>query len=415
MGRQVAIASAGFSEHASKRSDVSMPELVNEAIEDCLAKVPSLELDDIDAYVNGNMPAFEGSNLPELWMTDWMGARNKPLMRITTGGTTGGSVAIGGYYTVAAELPGIDTVLAIAFEQQSQGDTSVGLASVAYGEISILNSLGISYEQLNRLLSGGAAIGVAAYQATTYMNKSKITEEDLARVVVQNRRNAAKTWWAHLKMPDLTIEEVLDTPYVQYPLRYGMVCPASDGAVAMLFTTEEKAKEMCDIPVYVNGVASIANETAVLGYNGSGSAQVDPSAQLGAMKSAELAYSQAGISFPRKEIDYAEVYAPFPNQELMWDEKLGLFEETTAPEMYETGVTALDGELPVNCSGGVNSTNAIGASAMERPAVAALQIMGKASNQVPKTVHTSIGSGWGGSLNFITLMVMSDEPRRKWK
>lgn len=415
MGRQVAIASAGFSEHASKRSDVSMPELVSEAIEDCLDKVPSLELDDIDAYVNGNMPAFEGSNLPELWMTDWMGARNKPLMRITTGGTTGGSVAIGGYYTVAAELPGVDTVLAIAFEQQSQGDTSVGLASVAYGEISILNSLGISYEQLNRLLSGGAAIGVAAYQATTYMSKSNITEEDLARVVVQNRRNAAKTWWAHLKMPDLTIEDVLDTPYVQYPLRYGMVCPASDGAVAMLFTTEEKAKDMCDIPVYVNGVASVSNETAVLGYDGSGSAQVDPSAQLGAMKSAELAYSQAGISFPRKEIDYAEVYAPFPNQELMWDEKLGLFEETTAPEMYETGVTALDGELPVNCSGGVNSTNAIGASAMERPAVAALQIMGKASNQVPKTVHTSIGSGWGGSLNFITLMVMSDEPKRKWK
>jgi acetyl-CoA C-acetyltransferase len=247
------------------------------------------------------------------------------------------------------------------------------------------------------------------------MNKCKITEEDLARVVVQNRRNAAKTWWAHLKMPNLTIEDVLDTPYVQYPLRYGMVCPASDGAVAMLFTTEEKAKDMCDIPVYVNGVASVANETAVLGYDGSGSAQLDPSAQIGAMKSAELAYSQAGISLPRKEIDYAEVYAPFPNQELMWVEKLGLFEETTAPEMYKTGVTARDGELPVNCSGGVNSTNAIGASAMERPAVAALQIMGKAGNQVPKTVHTSIGSGWGGSLNFITLLAMSDEQQRKWK
>jgi acetyl-CoA C-acetyltransferase len=415
MGRQVAIVSAGFSEHASKRSDVNMGELVHEAIEDCLKKVPSVSVDEIDAYVNGNMPAFEGSNIPELWITDWMGARNKPLMRVTTGGTTGGSVAIAGYYTVTAGLPGIDTVLAVAFEQQSQGDTSVGLASVAYGEISILNTLGISYDQITRLLSAGAAIGVAAYQATTYMNKTRITEEDLARVVVQNRRNAAKTWWAHLKMPDLTIEEVLDTPYVQYPLRYGMVCPASDGACAMLFTTEEKAKDMCDIPVYVNGVASVANEAAVLGYDGSGSAQVDPSMQLGAMRSSELAYSQAGISFPRKEIDYAEVYAPFPNQELMWTEKLGLFEEATAPQMYETGVTAVNGELPVNCSGGVNSTNAIGASAMERPAVAALQIMGKASNQVPKTVHTSIGSGWGGSLNLITLMAMSDQPQRKWR
>jgi acetyl-CoA C-acetyltransferase len=415
LGRQVAIVSAGFSEHASKRSDVNMGELVSEAIEDCLKKVPSIGFNDIDAYVNGNMPAFEGANIPELWMTDWMGARNKPLMRVTTGGTTGGSVAIAGYYTATAGLPGIDTVLAIAFEQQSQGDTSVGLASVAYGEISILNTLGISYDQITRLLSAGAAIGVAAYQATTYMNKTRITEEDLARVVVQNRRNAAKTWWAHLKMPHLTIEDVLDTPYVQYPLRYGMVCPASDGACAMLFTTEEKAKELCDIPVYVNGVASVANESAVLGYDGSGSAQVDPSMQLGAMRSSELAYSQAGISFPRKEIDYAEVYAPFPNQELMWTEKLGLFEEATAPRMYETGVTALNGELPVNCSGGVNSTNAIGASAMERPAEAALQIMGKASNQVPKAVHTSIGSGWGGSLNLITLMVMSDEPMRKWR
>ena len=415
MGRQVAIASAGFSEHASKRSDVNMAELVSEAVEDCLKNAPGVELDDIDAFVNGNMPAFEGSNLPELWMTDWMGARNKPLLRVTTGGTTGGTVAIAGYYTVAAGLPKIDTVLAIAFEQQSQGNTSVGLASVAYGEISILNTMGIPYDQLSRLLSAGAAIGVAAYQATNYMRKTKTTEEDLARVVVQNRHNAAKTWWTHLKMPNLTVEEVLDTPYISFPLRYGMVCPASDGACAMLFTTEEKAKDMCEIPVYVNGVASVANETAVLGYDGSGSGQIDPSDQIGAMKSSELAYYQAGISFPRKEIDYAEVYSPFPNQELMWVEKLGLFEETTAPKAYEAGVTSLKGELPINCSGGVNATNAIGASAMERPAEAALQIMGKADNQVPKTVHTSIGHGWGGSLNLCTLMVMSDQQRRKFK
>ena len=415
MGRQVAIVSAGYSEHASKRSDVNIVELVSEAVKDCLKNAPSVGFEDIDAFATGNMPGFEGANLPELWMTDFIGARNKPLMRVTTGGTTGGSVGIAGYYSVAAGLPGVDTVLAIAFEQQSQGDTSVGLANVAYGEVALLNHLGLTYDQVGRLLSAGAAIGVAAYQATNYMRKTRITEEDLARVVVQNRRNAAKTWWAHLKMPDLTIDQVLDTPYISFPLRYGMVCPASDGACAVLFTTEEKAKNMCDIPAYVNGVASVAHETAILGYGASGSAQIDPSEQLGAMKSSEIAYGQAGISFPRKEVDYAEVYSPFPNQELMWVEKLGLFEETTAPEMYKTGITALNGELPICCSGGVNSTNAIGASALERPAEAALQIMGKASNQVPKTVHTAIGHGWGGSLNLCTMMVMSDEPQRKWR
>ena len=415
MGRQVAIVSAGFSEHSSKRSDVNIAELVSEAINDCLRNAPSVGFEDIDGYVTGNMPGFEGNSLPELWMTDWLGARNKSLMRVTTGGTTGGSVGIAGYYTVTAGLPNLDTVLAVAYEQQSQGDTSVGLANVAYGEVTMLTHLGLSYDQVGRLLSAGAAIGVAAYQATNYMRKTKITEEDLARVVVQNRRNAAKTWWAHLKMPDLTIEQVLDTPYLSYPLRYGMVCPASDGACAVLFTTEEKAKDMCDIPAYVNGVASVANEAAILGYNISGSIQIDPSEQLGAMKSSDLAYGQAGISFPRKEIDYAELYSPFPNQELMWVEKLGLSEETTAPQMYEDGITSLKGELPICCSGGVNSTNAIGASALERTAVAALQIMGKASNQVPKTVHTAIGHGWGGSLNLCTMMVLSDEPQRKWR
>ncbi|MHA1344326.1 MAG: thiolase C-terminal domain-containing protein [Promethearchaeota archaeon] len=415
MNRQVAIISAGFCEHASRRSDVNMPEMVREAIDDCLRKAPSMNINDIDAFVTGNMPAFEGANIPELWMTDWLGMKRKPVMRITTGGTTGGSVAIGGYYTVAAGFPDVDTVLAVAFEQQSQGDTRIGLASVGLGELTVYNYLGIPYERLLRTYRSGAAIGAVSFQATNFMHRSKITEEDLARVVVQNRRNAAKTWWAHLKMPNLTIEDVLDTPYISYPLRFGMVCPASDGACAMLFTTEQIAKEVIDLPAYVNGVASIAHETAIRGYCGSGAGQLDPSIQLEATIGAEFAFKQAGISFPRKEIDYAEVYAPFPNQELMWVERLGLFEENTAAEMYRNGATSKVGELPVNCSGGVNSTNAIGASAMERPAVAALQIMGKASNQVSKTVHTAIGHGWGGALNFSSIMVIADEPQRKFK
>ncbi|MHA1467692.1 MAG: thiolase C-terminal domain-containing protein [Promethearchaeota archaeon] len=367
----------------------------------------------MDFVINGNMPAFEGANMPELWMGDHMAAKNKPMLRVTTGGTTGGSVTIAGYYAVASGL--YDTVLAIGFEQQSCGDTSVGLASVAIGEIVIYPDVGYDYAKMASNMGAGAAIGVASYQAMNYMRRSKADEEDLARVVVQNRRNAAKTWWTHLKMPTITIEDVLDTPYLSYPLRFGMVCPASDGACAILYTTEEKARQIADIPVYVNGVASVANEPAILAPNMEGAGQVDPCEQLSAMKSAELAYSQAGISFPEKEIDYVEVYSPFPNQELMWVERLGLFEENMAPEAYRSGLTAWDGELPVNCSGGVNSTNAIGASAMERPAEAALQIMGKASNQVPKTVHTAMGHGWGGSINLITHVVMSDEPQRKWR
>ncbi|MFX0100746.1 MAG: thiolase domain-containing protein [Candidatus Hodarchaeota archaeon] len=413
-GRQVAIVSAGFCEHASKRSDVNMAELVNEAVLDCLKKA-NCGIEDVDAVINGNMPAFEGANLPELWMTDAIGARNKPLIRVTTGGTTGGSVAIAGYYNVTAGLPGIDTVLVIGFEQQSCGDTSTGLASVAYGEISPYTEIGLPLDELVKTFGAGGAIGIASYQAINYMKRSGCTEEDLARVVVQNRHNAAKNWYTHLKQPDLTIEEVLDTEYVSYPLRFGMVTPATDGACAVLYTTEEKAKDICDIPVYVNGVASVSNYNGLIGFGAAGAGQLDPCEQKGATASSKLAYGQAGISFPEKEFDYAEVYSPFPNQELMWLERLGLFEENTAHLRYRDGTTALNGELPVNCSGGVNSTNAIGASALERVAEAALQVQGKAGNQVPNTVHTALGHGWGGVINLVTLTVVSDEPKRKWK
>ena len=410
---QPAVISVGFCEHASKRSDVNMAEMVNEAVEDCLSNAESVEWKDIDCVINGNMPAFEGANMPELWMTDHIAAKNKPLLRVTTGGTTGGSVFVAGYYAIASGL--YDTVLAVAFEQQSCGNTTMGLATVALGDLSIFPSLGYEVTRLRRNMGAGAAIGVASYQAMNYMRRSKATEEDLARVVVQNRRNAAKNWWTHLKMPTITIEDVLDTPYISFPLRFGMVCPASDGACAVLFTTEENAKQIADIPVYINGVGSYANESAIIGADCGGAGQTDPCEQLGAVKSAELAYNQAGISFPNKEIDYAEVYSPFPNQELQWVERVGLFEPNSAPEAYANEVTALNGELPVNCSGGVNSTNAIGASAMERPAESALQIMGKAGNQVPKTVHTALGHGWGGAINLISHVVMADEPQRKFK
>ncbi len=410
---QPAIIGCGYSAHASKRSDVNMAELVNEAVEDCL-KNANMEPKQIDAVLNGNMPAFEGANQPELWMGDHMWAKNKPMLRVTTGGTTGGSVCIAGYYSVASGL--YDTVLAVGFEQQSCGNTTIGLASVALGEFSIFPDLGYDYDRLRRNMGAGAAIGLASYQAMNYIRRSGCTEEDLARVVVQNRQNAAKTWWAHLKMPTITIADVLDTPYISFPLRFGMVCPTTDGACAMLFTTEEKAKQIAPIPVYVNGVASVSNETAIVGVDTGGAGQVDPCEQLGAVRSAEIAYGQAGISYPNKEIDYAEVYAPFPNQELQWVERIGLFEENTAPEAYRNGVTAWKGELPVNCSGGVNSSNAIGASAMERPAESAMQIMGKASNQVKhKAIHTAVGHGWGGAINLITHVVMADQPQRKFK
>jgi acetyl-CoA C-acetyltransferase len=98
--RNVAIVGVGMTKHVSKRRDVNIPEMVYEAVE-AVFQETGLAPKDIDAFVTGNMPAFEGINTPELWGGGYWGAYRKPVIRITTGGSTGASVAQGAIYAVA--------------------------------------------------------------------------------------------------------------------------------------------------------------------------------------------------------------------------------------------------------------------------------------------------------------------------
>lgn len=407
--QDVAVVGVGLSKHVSKRRDVNIAELIYEAVSAAYEDA-SIKPKDIDAVVTGNMPAFEGVNLPELWGGGHWGAYGKPLLRITTGGTTGGSVVHGAFYAVASGM--FERVLAIAFEKQSDGDTTMGLNSVAIADFASLLHFGTDPEFL--VSAGGGAIGIASYQAASYMKSSGCTTHHLDKVAAMCRRNAAKNPYAHLKQPDITPEEIAKTKMMQYPLRFGHCCPATDGACAMIITSGEVAKKITDGPAYIRSCASCSDESAVVGIFGGGTANLDPGGQEGCKKAAARAYELAGIKDPRHEIDVAEPYAPFAHQLLMFYERLLLCEEGEAPEILDSGSMELTGELPVCPSGGVISTNAIGASAMERVAECALQIMGKAGeHQVKKEVHNAVAHGWGGAVNLNVVAVLSDTPRRK--
>ena len=406
--RNVAIVGFGLSKHKAKRRDVNIAELLYEAVQDAFEK-SGLTPEDVDAYVFGNMHTFEGVNQPELWAAPWIGALHKPMLRITTGGTTGGTVAQAGYYHVACGM--FDTVMAVAFEKQSDGNTQLGLAAIVIPE-------GLAMMRFSPALSmgavaGGGSTGGASFQAQSYCHKSGATQEHLALHVVKNRRNAAKNPYAHLRMPNLTVEDVMNTPMISYPLRYGHTCPSSDGSAAIIFTTAKKARKICERPAFVLGVGSGATDPTI---NPLGAATTDPSEQLACKLAAKWAYEKAGITNPRKEIDYAEIYDPFAHQEMMWSERLGLFDENQGPEALKSGRTQIDGDLPINASGGVISTNAIGATAMIRVGEAALQIMGKAGeHQVPKKVNQTVSHGWGGLFQYVCVTVLGSEPRHREK
>jgi acetyl-CoA C-acetyltransferase len=122
-------------------------------------------------------------------------------------------------------------------------------------------------------------------------------------------------------------------------------------------------------------------------------------------------YRQAGITNPRDEIDVAEVYVPFSWYEPMWLENLGFAEKGEGWKLTESGATALDGDIPWNASGGVLSTNPIGASGMIRFGEAALQVRGLCGDHQVEGARTALGHAYGGGAQFFAMWIVgSDKP-----
>lgn len=413
MARNVAIIGCGQTKHSSRRRDVCLSELVSEAVFNALEDA-QVEPKELDAILTGNMQGFGGVAQPELWLGDWIGASDKPVIRIATGGTTGGSVGQAACYAVASGM--YDIAIGVAWEKHSdskEAGATTGLAHVGLGNLFHALSYGLSLKNLLATTAVGAAAGVAVYQARFYMHRSGCRIEHLDMVAAKARRNAAKNPYAHLQWPNCQPEDIAKTDMVAWPFRYGHVCPASDGASAIVVAEESIAKKRCKQPAWVKGMGSYSDEENQLqSENYGGVGVIDPSEQMSARFSARKAYKMAGITDPKKEIDLAEIYQPFPSQELIFSEKLGLFDEGQAWKAAEKGETDINGKMPISVSGGVNATNAIGSSALQRILEAALQIRGKAGeHQVPKKVRNAVAHGWGGVTNYITVTVLGDSPR----
>jgi acetyl-CoA C-acetyltransferase len=338
----------------------------------------------------GNMEHFEGINLSDLYPVEGSGGYGKPGFKVATGGSTGTSLALAAYYMVASGL--YDRVMAVGWEllSASAGETTTGIVT-AFDPI---------YERPT--LAG--AISALAIVACDYIKRYRITSEQSALAMVKARQNAAKNPHAHLKKP-VTVEEVLASPMLSYPIRLLDMCPTSDGACAVIFASERGVRASAGRPAWVRAVASCHNHT-YLGDTFRGSATYKNTLQ----EAARLAYRKAGISRPRDEIDVAEVYSPCTFAELEWLEDLGFCGPGEGGSLVESGATEITGDIPINPSGGVLCTNPIGATGLIRVAEAAIQVRGEGdAHQVPD-VRTAMATGFGGS--FWNEILILDG--RKW-
>jgi acetyl-CoA C-acetyltransferase len=408
--RNVGIVGIGYTNvFVSKRRDVNIAEMISEAVDNAF-KNSGLSPGDIDAVVFGNMQTFEGVNLPHLWAADYISSLGKPVMRIATGGTTGMSALHAGYYHITSGLH--DVVMVVTYEKQSEGDSQVGLMGIITPELMAMLAAGIDVTGASGMGAlGGGSAGAISFQASSYLNRSGAGIEHIDAMAALERRNAAKNPYAHLKDPEATAEKIAQTQLISYPIRFGHVCPTSDGATVAILASEEKAAKIADKVAWIHGVANCASDASA--GNILEGVITDPAEQLPCRIAAKQAYQRAGISDPRKEIDYVEIYNGFAHQTLMFLEKLGMCDEGEAHRLLEAGELEMDGSCPVNASGGVVSTNAIGTSAMNRVTECALQIMGKAGeHQVGKEVHKALAHGWGGLMQYVTVTVLGDTPKR---
>jgi acetyl-CoA C-acetyltransferase len=381
---RAAVLGTGQTHHRSKRTDVSMAGLCREAADRALAAA-GLNADQVDAVVVGKAPdLFEGVMMPELYLADALGAVGKPLLRVHTAGSVGGATGI-----VAASLvkAGVHRrVLAVAFEKQSESNAMWALSITPPFSMPVLAGAG----------------GYFAPHIRSYIRRSGAPPHIGAMVAAKDRRNGARNPFAHLRQGDMTVEKVLASPMLWDPVRYDETCPSSDGACAVVIG-DQAAAEAAQRPVAWIRATSMRTEPTMF----AGKDHVNPRA--GADAAAAL-WRAARITSPRDQIDAAEIYVPFSWFEPMWLENLGFADPGRGWRMTEAGDTEIGGALPVNPSGGVLSSNPIGASGLLRFAESAMQVMGTAGEHQVAGARTALGHAYGGGSQYFSLWVVADTP-----
>jgi acetyl-CoA C-acetyltransferase len=358
---------------------VTLDGLVREAALQALEDA-NLTFADIDAVVIGKAPdALEGVVMPELSLAGALGAVGKPIHRVHTAGSVGASTAISA--AVLVESGRYDTVLTVTYEKQSEGNATWALSGGRSG--------------------GQGAGGTFAPWIREYIRRSKAPEHIGWKVAVKDRLNALKNPNAHLHLEDISIEKVKESPMLWDPIHFLESCPSSDGAAAMVLTSEDKVSRSPNKPAWVLGHAK---RTEFSTFPGRDTIRI----QAG-LDCAEALYKKVGITNPRKQIDAAELYVPFSWYEPMWLEGHLIAEEGEGWKMTDEGATELDGDFPVNCSGGVLSSNPIGASGMIRCLEAANQVRGTAGDYQVDGAKVALGHAYGGAAQYFAMWIVSSE------
>jgi acetyl-CoA C-acetyltransferase len=383
--RKVAVVGAGMTRFIRRAQETGKElsfEATKMALETC-----DLKLDQVDCVVHGTAPdSFDGVHMKGEYLADGSGAWRKPYTRCYVGGGTGVFAPIHGWYHVASGL--FDICLVVCEEKMSSCQPHPQGAFLTI------------FDNITERPLGPNLLWIFALEMNRYMHTYGLRKEDIALVSVKNKRNAADHPCSLLGNADITLEDVLNSEVLAWPVQRLDVSPVTDGAVALVLAAEHVARRISDRPVWIEGVGWNLDTTYWTNRDLCYPRYVE--------NAARMAYDMAGITEPRKQIHIAEPYDPFDYKELHHLEGLMLFDRGKAPEATALGITQRDGDLPVCPSGGLLGVgNPIAAAGLMKVAELFWQLREEAgARQVPGQPRRGVAQAWGDLMQVGTVVVL---------
>jgi acetyl-CoA C-acetyltransferase len=381
MDEPVAVIGASMTKFGQR--DAWVQELLAQAGEECLDDA-GVAPDEVEHVYTSNMASgeFEGQTGIMNALAHDLGLMPAYSQRVDQTSSSGGAGIYAAWQSVASGSS--DMTLLVGGEKMTHrttGEATDVIASITHPA---------EYKH------GVTLPSFAGLTARHYLEKYDAPRDSLAKVAVKNHKNGTNNPHAQFQK-EVDEETVLESAIVADPLRLYDFCPITDGSAAMMFCPESVAKEYTDEYALVSGVAG-ATDTHVVHE------RADPTTMGGVVDSSEEAYEMAGLG--PEDVDVAELHDMFTILEFLQMEGLGFAEPGEAWRHVEEGRTEMDGELPINTSGGLKSKgHPLGASGVAQGVEIYEQLVGEAG---PRQVEADVGLACnvGGFGNCVITTIM---------
>jgi len=378
-----AIVSCGMS-RIGRFEGLTGRELFLEAWKECLERQPNLDTKKIGAvYVGNQSEVYEHQIMYGAMVAESAGLLPKPAIRVEGCAAAGGLAVHSGVLDILSGAH--DMVLVCGLEKMTNLTTQ-----------QVTDTLTAAADSALEQRCGLTIPSIYAMMATSHFHRYGSTERDLALVAVKNHENALSNPKAHLRKR-VTVEDVLASKPVAWPLKLLDCSPISDGAAVMVLAKPDLAATFED-PVYIEASA-VATDTLGL-YQ-----RDDICWPKAAYEAVHQAYRMAHLE-PRS-INLAELHDCFTINEIILSEACGFAPRGTGHTLLGEGDTLIGGKIPINTSGGLKARgHPTGATGVAQLYELYLQLRGEASGRQVNRAEVALAVNEGGSNTAVTAHVL---------